>query len=80
MSSEALSPAQHAPLLALARSCGWRLVVLFGSLAREGEGRDVDLAVLPAAAVELMEQGRWQARLEALSLPAVPRLGARGDG
>jgi predicted nucleotidyltransferase len=59
---------QHA-LAELARSHRWRLVVLFGSMARAGKGRDVDLAVLPSGDVSLMEQGGWQARLEALFAP-----------
>ena len=57
-------------LAALARRFGWRLVVLFGSTARDGEGRDVDLAVLPEMPPTLMTQGRWQAELEALFDPA----------
>lgn len=48
----------------LAARHGWRLVVLFGSTAREGSGRDVDLAVLPAAAPDLFTEGRWQRDLE----------------
>ncbi len=52
----------------LARRHGWRLVVLFGSSAR-GEGRDVDLAVLPARPPEGMELGAWQAALEGLFAP-----------
>jgi predicted nucleotidyltransferase len=55
-------------LSALARRYGWRLVVLFGSSA-QGEGRDVDLAVLPAYAAEGLEVGAWQAALEALFAP-----------
>jgi predicted nucleotidyltransferase len=47
-----------------ARTYGWRLVVLFGSVARSGKGRDLDLAVLPAAVPDLMTQGRWSRRLE----------------
>ena len=43
--------------------------LLFGSLARGGPGRDVDLAVLPAVETALMEQGNWQARLEDLFTP-----------
>jgi predicted nucleotidyltransferase len=56
-------------LVALARQHGWRLVVLFGSVARAGRGRDLDLAVLPAVLPSLLEQGRWQAELEALAAP-----------
>ncbi|BAU57598.1 hypothetical protein HH1059_09060 [Halorhodospira halochloris] len=48
----------------LARTYEWRLVLLFGSVARSGTGRDLDLAVLPAAVPDLMTQGRWCRRLE----------------
>ena len=64
-----LSPERHTALRELARRFDWRLVVLFGSLARGGQGRDLDLAVLPAAETTLMEQGDWQARLEDLFSP-----------
>ncbi len=60
---------EHAALTALARRHRWRLVVLFGSVARGGQGRDLDLAVLPAALPDLLAQGRWQAELEALAAP-----------
>jgi len=53
----------------LARRFDWRLVVLFGSVARGEAGRDLDLAVLPAALPQLLEQGGWQAELEALWAP-----------
>ena len=43
----------------LARRFEWRLVVLFGSEARAGGGRDVDLAVMPVSVPGLFEQGRW---------------------
>jgi len=56
-------------LTALARRNGWRLLVLFGSIARGEEGRDLDLAVLPTAMPGLLEQGRWQAELEDLFAP-----------
>ena len=64
-----VSPEQQQAVAELARSHHWRLVVLFGSTARTGKGRDVDLAVLPSGDVSLMEQGGWQARLEALFAP-----------
>ena len=54
---------------ALAARHGWRLVVLFGSTADGAEGRDIDLAVLPAAIPDLLEHGRWQAELEGLLAP-----------
>jgi predicted nucleotidyltransferase len=60
---------QQQALAELASSHRWRLVVLFGSTARAGKGRDVDVAVLPSGDVSLMEQGGWQARLEALFAP-----------
>ena len=53
----------------LAAQSGWRLVVLFGSVARDGHGRDMDLAVLPASAPSLFEQGAWQAQLEGRLAP-----------
>lgn len=69
------------PLLqAMARESAWRLVVLFGSLAREGVGRDVDLAVLVAGMPDLLELGRWQARLEDLWAPAPVDLLVLGPG
>ncbi len=63
-----LSPTQLERLRALARQHGWRLVVLFGSSAH-GEGRDVDLAVLPAQQPDVLELGHWQAALEAVFAP-----------
>jgi predicted nucleotidyltransferase len=53
----------------LARRFDWRLVVLFGSVARGEVGRDLDLAVLPTAMPGLLEQGRWQAELEGVWAP-----------
>lgn len=50
----------------LAERHGWRLVVLFGSVARTGRGRDLDLAILPASTPDLLEQGRWWSELDAL--------------
>jgi len=69
MTSDPLSGERHAALREFVRRFDWRLVVLFGSLARGGPGRDVDLAVLPAVETALMEQGNWQARLEDLFAP-----------
>jgi predicted nucleotidyltransferase len=46
-----VSTEQQQALAELARSHRWRLVVLFGSTARTGKGRDVDLAVLPSGDV-----------------------------
>lgn len=48
----------------LARSLGWRLVVLFGSSASGQIGRDLDIAVLPKIRPDLMTLGGWQAQLE----------------
>ena len=56
-------------LRGLAQRLGWRLVVLFGSIARGGEGRDLDLAVLPATLPTLAEQGAWLTELEAMWAP-----------
>jgi predicted nucleotidyltransferase len=53
-----------AALKPLAQQYAWRLVVLFGSTARDGQGRDLDLAVLPQAPPDLLEQGRWWSDLE----------------
>jgi len=55
-----------AALRPLAGRYGWRLVVLFGSVARDGHGRDLDLAVLPQVQPDLLEQGRWWSALDAL--------------
>ena len=56
-------------LRALARRYDRRLLVLFGSVARGGDGRDLDLAVLPREMPALLEQGRWQAELEQIAAP-----------
>ena len=69
MPEAALSPEEQHAVAELGLSNRWRLVVLFGSTARVGKGRDVDLAVLPSGEVSLMEQGGWQARLEAVFAP-----------
>ena len=69
MPDATVSPEQQQAVAALARSHHWRLVVLFGSTARAGKGRDVDLAVLPSREASLMAQGGWQAHLEALFTP-----------
>lgn len=63
----------------LARQYGWQLVVLFGSVAEHGRGRDVDLAVLPSGPVDLMTQGRWQASLESIFAPGAVDLLLLGD-
>jgi predicted nucleotidyltransferase len=55
---------QQRAIAGLARRHGWRLVVLFGSTAREGTGRDIDLAVLPARVPDLLTQARWLRHLE----------------
>lgn len=61
-------PTQLDAVRELARQHGWRLVVLFGSSAC-GEGRDVDLAVLPMRPPQPLELGSWQSALEALFTP-----------
>ncbi|MDD5295798.1 MAG: nucleotidyltransferase domain-containing protein [Rhodocyclaceae bacterium] len=63
-----LSPAQRSTVEQLARRHGWRLVMLFGSSAF-GQGRDVDIAVLPASAPDLATETRWQAELADLFAP-----------
>jgi predicted nucleotidyltransferase len=67
-------PVQRTPWLAsaiapLAHRYAWRLVVLFGSAARGGPARDLDLAVLPTVTPSLLEQGAWVAALEAALAP-----------
>lgn len=57
-------PVPVEPVAGLAREYDWKLVVLFGSVAREGQGRDVDLAVMPRAVPELLTEARWLRRLE----------------
>jgi predicted nucleotidyltransferase len=74
------SPDTVAAVGELACRFGWRLVVLFGSLARDGSGRDVDLAVFPSAATGLLEQGGWQAKLEDLWAPRPVDLVLLHDG
>jgi predicted nucleotidyltransferase len=69
MSPHPIGRDQQAALRDLSRRIDWRLVVLFGSLARTGEGRDLDLAVLPSIPPDLMTLGRWQAELERLFSP-----------
>jgi predicted nucleotidyltransferase len=61
--------AGRAGLAALAARHGWRLVVLFGSVARGEPGRDLDLAVLSGTLPSLLEQGRWQSELESIWAP-----------
>ncbi|MFP4132100.1 nucleotidyltransferase family protein [Thiohalospira sp.] len=61
---ERTQPVPVVPVAELAREYGWQLVVLFGSVAREGQGRDVDLAVMPLAIPELFTEARWLRRLE----------------
>ena len=63
----------------LARRHGWRLVVLFGSMARVGAGRDLDLAVLPGSVPGLMEEGGWLAALECIWAPRPVDLLLLGD-
>lgn len=63
-----LAEAQLNALRETAQRHGWRLLVLFGSSAR-GDGRDVDLAVLPAQPPDPLALGDWQAELEAVCAP-----------
>jgi predicted nucleotidyltransferase len=64
----------------VAQQHGWRLVVLFGSTAREGKGRDLDIAVMPNGPVDLLTQGGWQQQLEALNTPTPVDLVLITDG
>lgn len=59
---------------------GWELVVLFGSTARAGTGRDVDIAVQPGNHVDLMTQGGWQQALESITAPTPVDLVLITDG
>lgn len=56
--------ALRAAVRPLAEQYDWRLLVLFGSTAKDGHGRDLDLAVLPQAQPGLLEQGRWWSDLD----------------
>lgn len=53
---------------------------MFGSTARDGTGRDIDLAVQPATMPDLMTQGRWQRQLEEILEPCPVDLLVLGDG
>jgi predicted nucleotidyltransferase len=53
----------------LARSLDWLLVVLFGSTAREGTGRDLDIAVLVREDIDLFTQADWLEKLAAIADP-----------
>jgi predicted nucleotidyltransferase len=55
-------------LHSLARQYDWQLVVLFGSSMR-GEGRDIDIAVLPHRPPRGLELGEWQSALEGALVP-----------
>lgn len=67
--SQELVESVRAGVAELAWRNGWRLVVLFGSLARGEQARDADLAILPDAPPSLLEQGHWQAEFEHLWSP-----------
>lgn len=67
-------------LKALAVRHGWRLLILFGSVARDGQGRDVDLAVDPGVVPDLMTQGRWLRELEDILMPLSVDLLVLQDG
>lgn len=73
------SSEQHQAIQALARRHGWCLVILFGSTAREGAGRDIDLAVLPKNVPDFMTQARWLRQLEEI-LPGPVDLLVLHDG
>ncbi len=75
-----LQPEQRQAITELALTHDWRLVVLFGSMARDGVGRDVDLAVQPATRPDLMTQGRWQDRLAQVFEPLPVDLVLLSDG
>ncbi len=58
--------ARREAIVQAAKDHGWRLVVLFGSSAFAGEGRDIDFAVMPRSRPGLLEQGAWLAEFESL--------------
>jgi predicted nucleotidyltransferase len=58
-----LNPKQTLALQNMARRYDWQVLVLFGSSVR-GEGRDIDLAVLPRHEPQGFELGEWQSALE----------------
>ena len=64
-----LTPHQRNQLHDLAQHHGWRLLVVFGSVARGEEGSDVDFGIMPAESPEVMTQARWQRELEAIVDP-----------
>ncbi|MCG5514959.1 MULTISPECIES: nucleotidyltransferase family protein [Ectothiorhodospira] len=59
-----MAPEHSRAIQDLARRHGWYLAVLYGSTAREGAGRDIDLAVLPKNVPDFMTQARWFRQLE----------------
>jgi predicted nucleotidyltransferase len=73
-----LTETQKNALADLARRHNWRLAVLFGSAAH-GEGRDVDIAVVPAAMPDLREQAGWQVEVEEIVAPKPLDLLVAGD-
>ncbi|WP_373054499.1 nucleotidyltransferase family protein [Thioalkalivibrio sp.] len=75
-----LQPDHTSRITELAARHDWRLVILFGSTARDGQGRDVDLAVQPWSTPDLMTQGRWQRELEDVLDPAPVDLLVLTDG
>lgn len=74
------APEIQARIVDLAERFGWELVVLFGSTARDGVGRDLDVAVQAGTAVDLFTQGGWQAELEAIAAPTPVDLVLLTDG
>lgn len=64
-----LSPILQTRIKDLAVELGWELVVLFGSTARVGTGRDLDIAVQSRKDIDLLTQGGWQQRLESITTP-----------
>lgn len=64
-----LSASQSQAVADRAEAHGWRLVVLFGSMAEQGQGRDVDIAVLPENPPDAFAEGRWVAELERIFHP-----------
>lgn len=64
-----LSPTLETRIKDLAVELDWELAVLFGSTAREGTGRDLDIAVQSRKDIDLLTQGGWQQRLESITTP-----------
>jgi len=75
-----LTPALRERIGDMAAEHDWELVVLFGSTARTGTGRDLDIAVQPGKPTDLLTQGGWQQALESVASPTPVDLVLITDG